>query len=81
MVNQSINQSIYPESLKTAKVLPLYKTATPAKPIADPVSYRGININNCLGKILDKVVLKQTLTYLLDNQLLHEIHHGSLRGR
>ena len=81
MINQSILKSAYPASLKTAKVLPLYKVATPPKPVADPRSYRGININNCLGKILDKVVLKQLLTYLVENNLVHEGHHGSLKGR
>ena len=81
MVNQSIQSSSYPSGLKTAKVLPLYKVATPPKPVADPKSYRGININNCLGKILDKVILKQLLAYLLDNELVHEGHHGFLKGR
>ena len=31
-------------------------------------------------KILDKVILKQLLAYLLDNELVHEGHHGSLKG-
>ena len=81
MVNQSISKSQYPSSLKTAKVLPLYKTATPPKPTADPKSYRGININSCLGNFLDKIILKQTLHYLIENQLVLESHHGSIKGR
>ena len=81
MINQSIATSTYPASLKTAKVLPLYKVASPPKPVADPKSYRGININNCIGKILDKVILKQILTYLVENNLIHEGHHGSLKGQ
>ena len=81
MINQTILTSKYPESLKTAKVLPLYKVSTPPKPQSDPGSYRGININNSLGKILDKVILKQVLTYLVENDLIHESHHGSIKGR
>ena len=81
MINSSISTSTYPETLKTAKVLPLYKVATPPKPQSEPTSYRGININNSLGKILDKVILTQTLTYLVNNELIHENHHGSIKGR
>ena len=44
LVNQSILTKKYPESLKTAKTIPIYKTAVPPKPLADPKSYRGINI-------------------------------------
>ena len=39
MINQTIITSKYPETLKTAKVLPLYKVATPPKPQYDPTSY------------------------------------------
>ena len=67
--------------MKTAKVLPLYKVATPPKPVADPKSYRRTNIYNCIGFFLDKVILKQMLTYLIQNKLIHEGHHGSLKGR
>ena len=49
--------------------------------MADPNSYRGINIIMSLGKIIDKVVLLQVLTYLVDNGLVHEAHHGSIKGR
>ena len=30
---------------------------------------------------MDKVVLQQILTYLLDNSLIHQAHHGSIKGR
>ena len=81
MINQTIKTSTYPETLKTAKVLPLYKVSTPPKSQSDPNSYHGININNSLEKILDKVILKQILTYLVQNELIHESHHGSVKGR
>ena len=81
MINQSILTGIYPETLKTAKVLPLFKNSNPPKSQSDPGSYRGINILNSLGKILDKVLLRQVLSYLIDNELIHESHHGSVKGR
>ena len=44
IVNQSIITRIYPKTLKVAKTIPLYKISTPPKPVADPSSYRGINL-------------------------------------
>ena len=81
MVNLSIIHQKYPESLKTSKVIPLYKEAIPKKTVSDPTSYRGINLVNCLGKIIDKTILQQTLTYMVDNKLIHEAHHASIKGR
>ena len=81
LVNQSIITQTYPSTLKTAKTIPVYKHATPPKPPAEPNSYRGINIINTIGKIIDKVVLKQTLEYLVSNDLILESHHGALRGK
>ena len=81
LINQSIKTKTYPVTLKTAKTIPVYKIAVPPKPIAEPNSYRGINIINTIGKLIDKIVLKQTLEYLTTNELIHESHHGTLRGK
>ena len=81
LVNQSIVTKVYPETLKTAKTIPVYKVADPPKPVADPKSYRGINIINTIGKIIDKIALKQTLEYLVQNDLIHESHHGAIKGK
>ena len=81
MINQCIKQNIYPKTLKTVKTIPIYKQATPPKPIADPNSYRGINIINTLGKLIDKVVHIQVLNYLVSNDLVHEAHHGAIKGK
>ena len=34
-----------------------------------------------IGKVLDKVILGQVLTYLKNNNLIHEAHHGGLKGK
>ena len=36
---------------------------------------------NTIGKIIDKLVLKQVLQYLIENQLIHEAHHGATKGK
>ena len=81
MVNSSIQTKQYPTTLKQSKIIPLLKQSTPPKPPTSPDSYRGINLLMSLGKILDKIVLKQTLEYLIQNTLVHHAHHGSIKGR
>ena len=34
-----------------------------------------------LGKIIDRIVLKQILQYLIENQLISEAHHGAIKGK
>ena len=80
MVNLSISSQIYPSTLKQSKIIPFLKHSTPPKPPTDPGSYRGINLLMSLGICLDKIVLKQTLEYLIENSLVHHAHHGSLKG-
>ena len=81
LVNTSIENNDYPASLKQSRVIPLLKISTPPKSPTDPGSYRGINLLMSIGKIIDKVILKQVLHYLIQNQLIHHAHHGSIRGR
>ena len=81
LVNQSISTKKYSKHLKEAKVISLYKVASPPKPVSEPSSYRGINLIMSLGKITDKVVLQQLLSYLLENSLVHEAYHRSIKGR
>ena len=81
LVNTSIETNQYPKTLKKSKLLPLIKNATPPKSPSDPASYRGINIIMTIGKIIDKIVLKQVLEYLTENEIIHQAHHGAIRGK
>ena len=81
MVNSSITTRSYPSNLKLAKIIPLFKTTDPPSSPTNPEAYRGINILMSLGKVIDRLVLKQVLTYLIDNQLISEAHHGAIKGK
>ena len=79
LVNKSIETKQYPQTLKKSKVIPLLKNNL--KPTSDPASYRGVNLIMTIGKIIDKIVLQQVLTYLRENELIHEAHHRALKGK
>ena len=79
LVNRSIATGQYPRTLKKSKVIPLLKGTN--KPKSDPASYRGVNLIMSIGKVIDKVILAQVLSYLKSNELIHEAHHGGLKGK
>ena len=84
MVNTSILSKEYPRTLKQSKVIPLLKqSSNPQQPKSptDTDSYRGINLLMSLGNLFYKIILKQTLHYLIENTLVHHAHHGSIKGR
>ena len=63
----------FPNLWKLAKVIPLFKKEDPllAK------NYRPVSLLPILSKVLEKVVFKQVMSYLDQNELLHPSHHGS----
>ena len=75
IVNLSITQINYPKSLKCSKVIPLLKAD---KDPTQPLSYRGINLISSIGKIIDRVVTKQLLNHLVENNTIPFQHHGAL---
>ena len=34
-----------------------------------------------IGKVIDKVILGQVVKYLVENNLIHEAHHGAIKGK
>ena len=78
IVNLSITTSTFPTIWKYAKVIPLLKS-----PDSDPLlskSYRPVALLPVLSKVLEKIVFKQIVKYLEDNNLIHPNLHGSRSG-
>ena len=59
LINDSLKQGIFPEALKAAKVVPLYKSGA----ITDPSNYRPISLLNTISKVYEKVVVSQLETH------------------
>ena len=65
--NASINQAKYPNSWKIAKVIALYKK----KKKDNPANYRPISLLNCFGKILERVVYNQMISFIKKHKILY----------
>ena len=76
IINQSLMSGIFPDKVKLAKVIPLYKKRDPA--IAD--NYCPISLLPTLSKVLEKNVYNQLFTYFSDKELFYPSQNGFRRG-
>ena len=74
LFNQSIIKGIYPQSLKIAKCVPVYKGA-PLDPSL-PLNYRPISILTAINKVFERILHNQLHKYLDDNNLLPPFQYG-----
>jgi hypothetical protein len=74
--NLSLRSGIFPEKLKTSRVIPIYKSG-------DSLSsdnYRPISLINAFGKILDKIVALELINHLENNNLMYHNQFGFQKG-
>ena len=72
IINQSLCTGDFPDNLKLAKVVPLFKKGNPH--LLD--NYRPISLLSTLSKIFEKVVFQQVYSYFTDNKLFYENQYG-----
>ena len=72
IINQSLATGIFPDNLKIAKVVPLYKKDD--KLLMD--NYRPVSLLASISKIFEKVVHKQLSSYFKDNKLFYKSQYG-----
>ena len=72
LFNQSIQQGIFPNCLKIARIVPIFKEGDKL----NIENYRPIAILPILSKILEKVISNQLITFLEENDLLSHMQHG-----
>src|SRR5271170_2425313 len=76
LFNRIIQTNIFPQSLKTAMVIPLFK-------VGDKTcmnNYRPISILPIFGKIFEKIIFSQLSTYFLSNDLIAKQQFGFQAG-
>ena len=66
MFNQFLTEQLFPDYLKRAQVLPLFKTDDPE----DPINYRPILLTGALAKIFEILLQDQKLAYFEKKKLL-----------
>ena len=72
IINQSLCTGIFPESLKIAKIIPIFKKENPH--ITD--NYRPVSLLPIISKIFEKVVFTQVYDYFNENKLLYKSQYG-----
>ena len=68
IINQSLFSGIFPDQLKIAKIIPLYKKGD--SHVLD--NYRPISLLPALSKVFERVVFKQLYTYFTSKKLLYK---------
>lgn len=77
LVNMSIESAIFPEILKTARVIPLYKKGD--NMLLE--NYRPISLLSSISKILEKIVFEQVCNFLSAFRILTNCQHGFRKGK
>ena len=72
IINQMFESGIFPDSLRIAKIIPLYKKGN----INSITNYRPISLLPTLSKVFERVIFNQLYLYLDHNNLLSEEQYG-----
>jgi len=77
LVNKSLSQGKFPEKLKTAKIIPVFKN----KDKTEISNYRPISILPVISKIYERVFYNRLYNYFNFNNLFSESQYGFRSGR
>ena len=64
----SLEERIFPDDLKTAKVTPIFKVGDEN----DFGNYRPISVLSCFSKILEKIMYKRLFNHLSEHNLIYQ---------
>ena len=64
-----------PSSWKNAIITPIYKKGL----ASDPNNYRPVSLTSVFGKLMERIIVKELLTYLERHNLISKSQHGFLR--
>jgi hypothetical protein len=75
--NLSLASGNFPSKLKTSRTVPIFKAGSPL--LCD--NYRPISLLSTLSKLLEKIVSRQLVAHLEDNNLIYEHQYGFQHGK
>ena len=76
IINCSMVEGIFPDSLKIAKIIPIYKSGD-SKSLTN---YRPISILSVFSKIFEKIISIRLKQFMTSNNILHENQFGFRSG-
>ena len=77
LFHESLSTGILPNCWKEATVTPIYKSGDHLAPI----SYRPISLTSIPCKIMERLLKRDIMAHLLDNNLISSAQHGFLPRR
>ena len=72
LINQVLNMGTFPDKLKIAKVIPIFKKGDPSL----FENYRPISLLPAISKVLEKIIALQLSSYFEKNKLLFDNQYG-----
>ena len=72
LVNQSFSTGIFPDVMKLAEVIPLYKN----KATDRVINYRLISLLMMISKLFEKLMYKHVYKFITTNGILYESQYG-----
>ena len=76
MCNLSIIKGVFPSELKTARIIPIYKSES-----HDVLSnYRPVSVLTCFSKLFETLMYNRLLKFINDNKLLYKFQFGFRQG-
>ena len=79
IINLSLQSGIFPDRLKTAKVVPIYKTVVPIYKTDDPElfkNYRPISILSNFSKVFERVMYNRLIEFIERFEILYCYQFG-----
>ena len=76
IINKSFETGVFPDSLKLAKVIPIYKSGD--KTLLS--NYRPISILNSFSNFLKKVIYNHLIDFIDKNNILYKFQFGFRKG-
>lgn len=77
ILNNSFTYGIFPEQLKLAHVIPVYKKGDPKM----MQSYRPISLLPGFSKIFEKAMCTRLINFMISHQLFYINQHGYMKGK
>jgi Reverse transcriptase (RNA-dependent DNA polymerase) len=75
-INESFDQGKFPNTLKFARVTPLYKSEDPT----DVGNYRPLSILSSISKVFETVIKNRLSKHLATNKIIHPNQYGFLKN-
>ena len=72
IINMSLSEGVFPSKLKTAKVVPLFKSGDSG--IVN--NYRPVSVLSVFSKIFERIMYNRLITFINDNDILYKYQFG-----